>query len=607
MQNVPTKPFGSSTKGGAGNNGIWIEAEDFEDKGDWTVETQFTHLMGSAYLMAPGVLKPVGAARTPFTVADAGRYAVWLRTKDWVPEHHPGRFRVLVDGARVGGELGASGRVGWTWERAGDVDLARGTHELALDDMTGAFARCDAIWFAPEGAPAPDDDLAATERLRARLAPQPPPREESFDVVVVGAGPAGICAAVAAARGGAKTALVQDRPIVGGNCSDEIGIPASGASTFGHPGWDERGIVEEWTENRGRYGRRPIAAAIAKLLAGERNLAVATDERVVAAETEGGRIVAAVSRNTLTGARTHWRGKIFVDCTGDGWLGFHAGAEYRIGREAASEFDEPEDLAPAVADRLTMSGCLPPYEWEMRDRPVRFVTPAWADVLPEGFTRNVDRLTRPWWLEHPNDLDDLDGGEEARDELIRYVFAYWGWLKNESPLAEKAANAELVRVPAVDGRRESRRLVGDFVLSAGDLLAGRMFEDAVAYGGWGLDVHDPMGMKSPVSNGWGPGTRPREVPIYSIPFRCLYSRNVPNLLMAGRCISATHLALGSTRVGATCAIEGQAAGTAAAMCALGGTAPRELGRNRIRELQDRLLADGMRIPGFGEPARRPDG
>lgn len=578
---------------------VWIEAEDFADKGAWIVETQFTHLMGSAYLMAPGVLKPIGKARTAFAAPAPGKYAVWVRDKDWVPESHPGRFRVLVDGAPVGGEMGASGKKGWAWERAGEIDLAQGEHELALDDASGAFARCDALWLTTDLAAAPDDDYAATERLRARLAPQPPVRDASgFDVVVVGAGPAGVCAAVAAARAGAKTALVHDRPLPGGNCSDEIGIPTSGASTFGHPGWDERGIVAEWNAlNRNPKGSK-LSAAAAALFAKEGNLTVALNERVVAAETAGGRVAAAVSRNTLTGARTRWGGAVFIDCTGDGWLGFFAGAEWRSGREAASEFGEPPDLAPAQADGLTMSGCLGCYEWEERDRPAPFAAPAWADVLPEGFTRKVDRLTRPWWLEHPNDLDDVAQGEEARDELIRYVFAYWGWLKNQSPLAGQAANAELVNVPTINGRRESRRLVGDYVLTACDLLAGRMFPDAVAYGGWGLDVHDPLGMRSPVSNGWGPGTHPREVPLYAIPFRCLYARGVANLLMAGRCISVTHLALGSTRVGATCAIEGQAVGVAAAMCAQDGLTPRELGATRVRDLQRRLLAAGLLIPGI---------
>ena len=583
---------------------IWIEAEDFADRGAWRVETQFTHLMGSAYLIAPGVLKPIGAAKTSFDAPKGGRFAVWARCKDWVPEYHPGRFALSVDGRRLPNVLGASGRTGWTWEKAGEADLAEGSHALALEDLSGAFARCDAILLADDLKMTPVD--GETEALRASCRPQPMPSEtETFDVVVVGAGPAGICAAVAAARHGARTALVNDRPILGGNCSSEIAIPTDGASTWHHPkAWEERGVVREWN-NLKRPGERGLSMAADRLVGGETNLVVLSNHRVVGTDApsrEAGRgkaIRYAEALETLTGRRIRLRGKMFVDATGDGWLGYYAGASYRLGREAASEFGEPADLAPATADDMTMSGCLRSYRFEMRAEDVPFKTPAWADVLPAGFTRRPDGLESPWWLEHPQSLDDLGGGEEARDELIRYNFAYWGWLKNSSPLKEEARRAELVSVPLVNGRRESRRLAGDVVVTANDLLAGRMFDDRVAYGGWGLDVHDVDGMQSADSNGWGKGTTPRAVPIYSIPFRALYSKDVPNLLMAGRDISVTHLALGSTRVGGTCAVQGQAVGTAAALCAARGLTPRRLGETAIRELQETLLADGVLIPGMG--------
>ena len=600
---------GAGTASAAAATRIWVEAEDFADRGAWQVETQFTHLMGSAYLIAPGVLKQIGSAKTTFDAPKGGRFAVWARCKDWVPEHHPGRFALAVDGRRLPNVLGASGRTGWTWEKAGEADLAAGSHALALEDLSGAFARCDAIFLTDDLKMTPADD--ETEALRTACRPQPAPSEtETFDVVVVGAGPAGICAAVAAARHGARTALVSDRPVLGGNCSSEIGIGTGGASTWHHPkAWTERGIVREWNDLK-RPGEKGLSRAADRLVAGETNLVVFSNFRVVGSDApsrEAGRgkaIRYAEALETLTGRRIRLRGKTFVDATGDGWLGYYAGASYRLGREAASEFGEPADLAPAKADALTMSGCLRCYGFEMRTADVPFETPAWANVLPAGFTRRPKGLGSPWWLEHPQSLDDLDGGEEARDELIRYNFAYWGWLKNASPLKEEARRAELVYVPLINGRRESRRLVGDVVLTANDLLAGRMFDDRVAYGGWGLDVHDVDGMQSADSNGWGKGTTPRAVPIYSIPFRALYSKDVPNLLMAGRDISVTHLALGSTRVGGTCAVQGQAVGTAAALCAARGLTPRRLGETAIRELQETLLADGVLIPGMGSaPAK----
>ena len=580
---------------------IWIEAEDFAEKGAWKVDTQFTHLMGSAYLLAPGVLKPIGSAKTRMHVEKAARFAVWARVKDWVPAFHPGRFALALDGQRLPHVLGASGRRGWTWEKAGEVTLAAGVHELALEDLSGAFARCDAVFLTDDLKETPSEVL--TESLRAACCPPPPPVEtETFDVVVAGAGPAGICAAVAAARQGARTALVNDRPVLGGNCSSEIGIGTGGAATWHHPkSWTERGIVREWNALK-RSGEKGLSAAAARLVAGVTNLVVFSNARVIGTDAESrekGRnraIRFAVVRDTLTGVRRHVRGRVFVDATGDGWLGYHAGATYRMGREAASEFDEPKDLAPEKADGMTMSGCLRSYGYRLRAEDVPFETPAWAEVLPKGFTRKPQSLASPWWLEHPNDLDDLMGGEEARDELVRYNFAYWGWLKNASPLREQARRAELVYLPFINGRRESRRLVGDVVLTANDLLAGRMFDDRVAYGGWGLDVHDVLGMQSVDSTGWGRGTHPRNVPIYSIPLRALYSKDIPNLLMAGRNISVTHLALGSTRVGGTCAVQGQAAGTAAAMCAARGLTPRRLYETAIRDVQAALLADGVLIP-----------
>ena len=584
---------------------VWLEAEALADYGEWRLDTQFTHKMGSAYLLAPGVTKPIGEAKGRLRVPRAGMWRVWVRTKDWLPEFHPGRFTVALDGKR-GRTLGAGGGTGWCWESAGDFDLAAGEHELSLVDLSGAFARCDALLLTTDLAYVPPDDPAANERERLRLTGADPTVAEGgdYDVVVVGAGTGGLGAAIAAARTGAKTALVHDRPVPGGNSSVELGIGTDGAAGS-HPNRKlnsrETGLCEEANLMRGRTPSKTLSAAYRLMIAAEPNLTEAKNLRVVSVEKSGERIAAVIARDTLTGRRMRYRAKIFVDATGDGWVGVFAGAERMFGREAQAEFGEAP--APEKRDNLTMSGCLLggalAYRTRRTGRDVAYRTPDWAKILPPGFDRNrsIRSIGPTWWIEHGGRFDDCADPERARDELVRISFAYWGWLKNESKFRDtpEARESELVWVPYMNGRREGYRLVGDCILTANDCLEGRVFPDRVTYGGWPLDTHDPLGIENPTGNGYW--CRHPGVPEYTIPFRCLYSKNVPNLMMAGRCISVTHIALGSTRVEATIFTLGQAAGTAAALAVAKGLSPREYGRFHIVELQQRLLRDDQFIPG----------
>ena len=580
---------------------LFLETEGFRDYGGWRIDTQFVHKMGSAYLIASGAGTPVSPARTDVEIPRSGVWYVWARTKDWLPEFSPGAFELVVGGRR-GNHLGVSRRVGWLWERVGAFSLTAGCTELELQDLSGAFGRCDAILLTTDSGYVPPDDPAtlAAERFRLKGEKPDPVARGAFDVIVAGAGPAGVSAAIAAARGGARTALVGDRPVLGGNGSDEIGVGMCGACVD-KPAGRETGIAEEAVCLRAmQAGPAAMSEAYAKLTSAETNLTVFFCERVVEAEMNDGRICAVICRNTLSGSRSRMSANLFIDATGDGWLGYFAGAKYREGREGKGEFGEMQ--APDRPDTFTMSGLLhePPigvcYQVEETASPVPYVTPEWAKVLPRGFTRRTGSIHGQWWVEHPSWFDDCADPERARDELIRISFAYWGWIKNEAPHRARAACYALRKIPIMDGRRESRRLVGDYILTAHDCEAGRIFPDAVAYGGWPLDVHDPMGMAAPDSTGHRfPMTH---LPFYTIPFRALYSVNVPNLMMAGRDLSASHIALGSARVQQTCAVMGQAVGTAAAMCVHENLSPRELGRTRITALQQRLLRDDAYIPGF---------
>ena len=600
-----TVAFAMAVMSAAGESGrdaihcVCIEAEHFAAKGGWKVDTQFTHKMGSAYLIAASAGKPVADAKTSIDIPKAGVWRCWVRTKDWVPEHHPGKFVVSV-GGKESMILGASGKAGWQWENAGDFTLKAGKCELRLIDKSGWFARCDAIVLADAMNCVPPE-CGANERS-PRTATLPNDGGE-YDVVVVGAGTAGTCAAIASARAGAKTALVHDRPVLGGNASSEIGVQIEGASVE-HPNARETGIIEEAQLLRLHISEHAtMSDAFRALTDAERNLTVFDNRRVLNVEKEGRRMSAVVARGTLDGKWTRYRGRMFIDCTGDGWLGYYAGLPYMSGREARSDFAEAE--APETADSFTMSGSLSGGRWrfDSRDagRPMPFETPEWAKVLPAGFTRNLKPVlhkyggfTVMWWMEHPGDVDDFEDPEFARDELIRYYVAFWGWGKNVWEHRALLANEELLSVPLMDGRRETRRLVGDYVMTGNDEKSARMFPDRISYGGWPMDTHDPLGMKAVKSDGYWKHHPP--LPIYSIPYRVLYSPALDNFFFAGRCQSATHMALGSIRVMSTLATLGQVCGTAAAECIKRGLTPKQFGERHMAEFQQRLVREDLYIP-----------
>ena len=575
---------------------VWVEAEDFAEKGDWVVETQFTHKMGSAYLLCPGPDSPrEKSARTSVRIPKDGTWTVWARTKDWLPEFSPGKFALLV-GGRESAPLGVSKRTGWVWEKVGAYDLKAGDCALELRDLSGAYARCDAVLLTADARYSPPEEAKALEKERARLAGVDLTVSDAgtFEVVIVGAGPGGMGAALAAARTGAKTALVFDRPVPGGNASKEWGVDFDGAA-LAKKNSRESGIVEEIRQTRRGLKHKDYSETFDFLADREKGLSRFPNERVMRVEKDGKRIVAVISRNTLTGRWRRWLGRQFIDSTGDGWIGFFAGARTMYGREAGAEFKE-EWIAPKEADRLTMSGTLGGPFCRRTKKPVAYETPVWARIMPKGFDRKVSAPIRPWWLEAPGRIDDVDDPEAARDHLIRINFAYFGWLKNEWERKDLAANHAFCFPLGFNGRREGMRIVGDYILTANDCRKDQRFPDRVMHGGWSIDTHDPLGMDNPHGDGWW---HPHMwVDNYSVPYRALYAADVDNLFMGSRCESMTHMALGSMRVQGTQATAGQVVGTAAALCIRYGLDPRALGKTRIGELQQLLLKDDVYILGM---------
>lgn len=580
---------------------LWIDAEDFADYGGWWLDTKFVHLMGSAYLIANGVEGPVNNASLEVDIPQEGNYRLWVRARDWLPEYSPGRFQVIVGGEASPVIFGKSGEPGWAWYDGGRFELAQGKTKIELHDLTGHYGRCDALVLTTDMQYTPPNDLEALKKERARLTGldlTPKPVGE-YDVVVVGAGAAGCCAAITSARSGAETALIQNRPVLGGNASLELGVPICGAAA-GQDDARESGIIAEAERIRTRYNYPKLSEPFRILAEAEENLSVFLNRHVFAVDMQSDTKIAGVKAvDTFTGEVTEYRGRIFIDCTGDGWIGYFAGADYRFGRESRDEFDE--DLAPPQADEITMSGCIMGnralcYRAVSTDEPVAYEPPEWALKLPsaEEFGRRISHFAHGhWWLEHPGTFNDLYDAERARDELIRITFGFWDFIKNKWPERDQAANYRLVYVPITDAKRETRRLMGDYILTQNDVLEGRIFPDRIAHGGWSLDVHHPEGV---LSGEEGPFDCNPHVPLYTIPYRCLYSRNIDNLLFAGRNASVTHIALGTVRVQGTLSTLGQAAGTAAGLCIAHDTTPRTLYKQYLGELQQTLLKNDQFIP-----------
>lgn len=424
------------------------------------------------------------------------------------------------------------------------------------------------------------------------------------DVVVAGGGLAGVCASLAAARNGASVALIQDRPVLGGNTSSEISVHAGGADFDGNrPHARESGIIEELRLEDAVRDRRCVPVMwdliLYDAIRREPRITLLLNTSAVEVKLAApGRIAQVEAIRPSTQQSFSVAGSMFLDCTGDGWLGYFAGADYRMGREAPEEYGEPHALGP---DNFTLGASLCFIARDVGE-PVDFAPPPWAkrfltcDALPH---RHPDLCrTGFWWNELGGVFDMTQDTERVRDELVATLLGLWDHIKNHCPRCrDEAKTWDLEWFGWVPGKRETRRLLGDHVLTELDLIEARPFEDAVAHGGWPIDLHPPWGIYD------------REPPcsmlhledIYSIPLRSLYSRNVENLLFAGRCASATHVAFGSTRLAATGAAMGQAAGTAAALAVRKNCTPREIADRYIRELQEILLCQDQYIPDL--PAR----
>lgn len=420
---------------------------------------------------------------------------------------------------------------------------------------------------------------------------------KDYKVVIIGGGMAGVCAAISSARQGEKTALINNRPVLGGNASSEIRMHICGADYHGYrQNARETGIIEEILLDNKRINKSNSFSILDTILwektRFQDNLDLYLNTHITELIKDEDKIASVIGEQLTTEKIFKLNGEIFIDATGDGTIAYLSGAEYMSGREGKDKFGEK--FAPEKSDNNTMGNTLLFSAVDMGKK-VEFIKPSWANTYQEedlAYRQHHEINSGYWWIEiGGDDLDVIQDGEVIRDELLKAVYGVWDHIKNSGN--HYADNFALDWVGFLPGKRESRRVVGDYILKEQDLFEGKIFDDAIAYGGWPMDMHVVGGIRTRRE----PNDFIMMDDLYTIPYRSIYSKNIRNLMVAGRDISASHMAFGSTRVMATCAVIGQAAGTAAAMCTSKKLLPREL-NNHIHELQQKLIKADCYIPGF---------
>ena len=611
---------------------LLVEAESFASLGGWQVDTQFIENMGSPYLIAHGLGSPVGDASTSFTAPRPVAYRVYARTRDWVvyPSNftpspggtRPGIFQVLLDGQALPEMLGGDGDGSWHWQIAGRVELGTAPVTLALRDLQGFDARCDALLLVPveAGVFRPPDGGPQLAALRGALLgwEREPEDAGEFDLVVAGGGFTGMCAALTAARHGMHVALIQDRPVYGGPGSSEVRV--SPIRHLRKPPFPRNGDLMVELYGKGSVKAysdiADVDAMRQRIIDNQPNLKAYQLMSVVDVEMSGQEIRAVIAQDNTSGKRLRIRGHLFADCTGDSLLGVKAGAEYRQGREGRTEFDEP--FAPDAPDSLLLGNSL--YWWAAQDQEVsafpqvpwalpvvseahyEVPRPKWPQPLKEGVA-----FAGGWNWESGWRLDNTVEGERIRDHLLRAIYGTYGYLKNRGHDPQRWDKTHLAWTGFILGKRESKRLMGDFLLTQRHILEHKIERDACVTATWYFDLHFPH----PENSRYWPGEEFRsvafddpqwarwshvapgwyqEIEPYSIPYRCLYSKDVSNLFMAGRNISVTHGGLAPVRTMMCTAQMGTVVGRAAALCQKNECEPRDIYEQHLDDLLQ-LLAD----------------
>ena len=561
-------------------NEFLVEAESFDNKGGWLVDPQFVEQMGSPFLMAHGLGIPVDNASTRISIEQKGNYHVWARTINWAPGNWkaPGQFSLLINKQKLDNILGT--KDGWNWQYAGRIGIRKSEVTIELVDLAGFNGRCDAIYFSTQKNSPPDnqEDLAVwRQKLNGELSP--PENIKNFDLVIVGGGIAGCAASVAAAEQGMQVALIHDRPILGGNASSEIRVHTEGIT------WQSDRILsmlntQHWPN--GSPSSKNDDNKRHKFMDQYENIKLFLNFRAYKTNTYSEFIKSVEARHTATGERILFNAPLFIDCTGDGWIGYWSGAKYMYGRESSGKYNEGieeygELWSPKEPDNRVMGSSV---LWLTSTEKIPTVFPEvpWAmDV-----THDYSATNGNWkWEYSNNNFHQINDAEKIRDHMLRAVFGSFYNAKKDP----KNANLKLQWVSYLAGKRESRRLTGDYIYTFNDIKEMREFEDAVIREKRPVDVHYQQNLKDPSKPDFLSEALYYHIDHYNIPYRTLYSKNIKNLFMAGRCFSCSHIGLGGPRVMNTTGQMGIAVGYAASLCKKLNALPRDIYLSHIEELK----------------------
>lgn len=570
-----------------GSECVFVDAENFDEPGGWVVDQQGMDVRGTSWLLAHGAGVPVRDASTSLALPGKGRWHVWVLTRNWTApwseKEGPGKFSVVVDGKALKSVCGTVGN-DWHWQYAGGFFASGDTVRLSLRDLTGFDGRCDAIALTRSRRlklPADKDGLHGL-RLAMNPSYDTPVPKGTYDFVVVGGGVSGVCAAVAAARQGLKVAIVNNRPVLGGNNSAEIRVHLGGRIEL-DPYPNLGNLIKE-------FGHKKCANADkAEKFADGKKEDILRDAGVdifmpyhASGVVMDGPIIRSVNcRHICSGELISLEAPLFADCTGDGSIGFLAGADYREGREARSEFGE--SMAPEAADSMHLGASL---LWNTKkcEGPTGF--PEFSYGMAFSDSTVIRATSSKWDWETGLDRNMITEVEQIRDFGLLAIYSNWSYLKNHASNAEKFRNRSLDWVAYITGKRESRRLLGDYILTENDLVDAVPHPDGTCSTSWGIDLHHVDSLNAAQFPGMPFKTvaRHKYFTPYPIPYRCLYSRNIGNLFMAGRDISCSHVAMGSVRVIRTCGMMGEVVGLAASVCKRHGSLPRSVYTDYFQEL-----------------------